>query len=74
MDEQWRTIDGFEGLYEVSDYGNVRRIKGGHGVQPYTQLRPRFLRNGYLSACLSRNDIPTVASLSAMGCCRERFG
>lgn len=26
--EQWKVIEGYEGLYEVSDFGNVRSIKG----------------------------------------------
>lgn len=29
MNEEWRDIKGFEGLYQVSNLGNVKRIKHG---------------------------------------------
>jgi len=29
MSEEWRDIKGFEGLYQVSNLGNVKRIKHG---------------------------------------------
>lgn len=32
VNEEWRPVVGFEGVYEVSDQGRVRRIKGGKGV------------------------------------------
>ena len=40
--EQWRDIEGYEGLYQVSDLGRVRRMpKGKIRVQ-------KAARNGYL--------------------------
>ncbi len=32
MEEQWRPVAGYEGIYEVSDLGRVRRIVGGSNV------------------------------------------
>jgi hypothetical protein len=31
--ERWRAAEGFEGFYEVSDLGNVRRIAAGQGTR-----------------------------------------
>lgn len=32
--ESWRPVKGFEGVYEISDYGNVRRILGEGKTRP----------------------------------------
>jgi HNH endonuclease/NUMOD4 motif-containing protein len=47
MSEQWRGVVGTEGLYEVSDLGNVRRV----GAAKNLKLRSNPHRSGYLSAC-----------------------
>jgi len=50
--EEWRAVAGYEGLYEVSDHGNVvRLLKGGRR----RQLRPGLCR-GYLRVCLSKGN------------------
>ena len=35
--QEWRPIPGYEGFYEVSSWGNVRRIKAGRGTRPGTE-------------------------------------
>jgi len=50
--ELWATIKGYEGLYEVSNYGNVRSLK--YGKIKY--LKPRN-DNGYYQVALSKNGI-----------------
>jgi hypothetical protein len=40
MSEQWREIQGYEGVYEVSDLGNVRRVKPASGTRPGSRLKP----------------------------------
>lgn len=60
--EIWRSIKGYEGLYEVSNCGNVRSVDR---IVTYSDGRKRlwkghFLKlvlraNGYLMCCLSRN-------------------
>lgn len=52
MDEQWRSVGGYEGLYEVSDYGNVRR----NG----RNLKPTDRGGGYLCVNLSKNNAPRL--------------
>jgi len=48
--EEWRAIPGYEGLYEVSDQGNVRRI-----VENSARLlRPSVSNSGYQTVSLSK--------------------
>lgn len=49
MIEEWRDVPGYEGLYEVSDQGRVRR--NGKILKPQTE------RWGYLHVFLSKNGI-----------------
>ncbi len=51
--ELWATIKGFEGLYEVSNYGNVRSLKFGK----IKYLKPADDGNGYYFVNLSKNGI-----------------
>lgn len=49
--ELWATIKGYEGLYEVSNYGNVRSLK--YGKIKY--LKPSNNGNGYNQVILCKN-------------------
>lgn len=51
MSRMWKPIPGFEGLYIVSDFGQVRGLKRGHC------LRPNRKRTGYLQVTLSRGGV-----------------
>lgn len=53
--EYWRPVVGFEGLYEVSNYGNVRSLnyRGKKGV--VNILSQRNHSKGYLTVCLRKN-------------------
>ena len=53
--EIWRDIDGYEGLYEVSDQGRVKSLekkvkhwRGGERIQKERILKPATAYNGYL--------------------------
>ena len=58
-DIEWRDVVGFEGRYEVSNYGHVRTIP--HYVDNHTGrillkarlLRPNVLQKGYLQVTIS---------------------
>ena len=56
--EQWRPICGYEGLYEISNFGNVRSITRIVGSGRLIQGQPirQFKRAGYWSARLSKNQ------------------
>ena len=49
----WKDIKNYEGLYEVSNYGNVRSLK--YGKIKY--LKPADDGNGYYFVNLSKNGI-----------------
>jgi hypothetical protein len=53
--EQWRPVVGFEGWYEVSTFGNVKRVRAGQGVARLGMpLRPGLDSWGYPQVCLNR--------------------
>lgn len=49
--EQWRDIDCYDGMYQVSDLGRVRSRKSGE----WKVLRARKLNSGYLTVGLSKD-------------------
>lgn len=53
--EEWRPVVGFEGIYEVSSCGRIRRVANGHGAVAGRMLSPNPNKKGYLRACLCRD-------------------
>jgi hypothetical protein len=55
--ENWKNIDDYEGIYEVSSNGKISRIvkSGGH-LNNRRILKNRIKGNGYYSVCLSTNN------------------
>ena len=53
MMEEWRAVPGYEGLYEVSNKGNVRNVRRN------TLLRLSKTNNGYIRISLCKNGIKT---------------
>ena len=51
MEEIWRDIDGYEGLYQVSNKGRVKSLK--YGKERI--LRPGWKTGGYLFVILCKN-------------------
>ena len=51
MMERWRDVQGYEGLYQVSDRGQVRNVKRGRVLKPHRQ------GNGYLQTMLAKNNV-----------------
>lgn len=47
-EEEWRPAVGFEGIYEVSESGAVRRLTAAQGTGPGKILKPFFDNHGYL--------------------------
>jgi len=54
MTEQWKDIDGYEGLYQVSDRGRAKRVAGGPSTHAGRILKPIKHPNGYLTVTLYR--------------------
>ena len=62
MKEIWKDVEGYEGLYQVSNLGRVKRITTGRVLKPLKHS------NGYLMVKLSKNSIvytKTIHSLVA---------
>lgn len=61
MKEIWKSIKGFEGLYEISNIGNVRSVdrlvnnKSGKSLKKGRQLKPH-ISNGYYGVILSKDN------------------
>lgn len=50
--ERWKAIEGYDGLYEVSDLGRVRSHKSGE----WKVLRPKKNNSGYLQVGLFKDE------------------
>lgn len=59
MTEQWRSVVGWEGLYEVSDAGRVRRVGKAAVLTP-------ALRNRYPRVTLSRGNAPSYCTVHVL--------
>lgn len=55
MSEIWKDIIGYEGIYQISDHGNVRLTKGNHKSPKGKILRHCVNGNGYHSVKLCKN-------------------
>jgi hypothetical protein len=61
--EEWRPIIGYEGLYEISNFGRVKSLAkvwytgnyNSRREKPETIMTPRFNGNGYHQALLRKN-------------------
>lgn len=54
--EEWRDVKGYEGLYQVSDWGNVRSLNYNH-TSTIKNLTLVNGKNGYLIVCLHKGAI-----------------
>lgn len=51
----WKPVKGYEGVYEVSNNGNVRRCNG-------KMLKPKVEKSGYVRFHLSKNNVAKSVS------------
>lgn len=60
--EIWRDIKGYEGKYQVSNFGNVRSLMyhNTKGIKRISLLKPATDGKGYLRCALSKNNILTT--------------
>ena len=54
---EWRAIPDFDGSYEASDAGEIRRIGRGRGVVPGRIIKPQPLPAGYLLYSLWQGNV-----------------
>lgn len=55
MNEEWRDIEGYEGLYQVSNLGRVKSLRDKNNKERELILKPKIMRNGYLKVDLCKN-------------------
>lgn len=55
MNELWKDVDGYEGLYQISNYGNIRRILDTNRSLD-RMLKIQHHSNGYQSIVLYKNN------------------
>src|SRR2546425_4678741 len=60
INEEWRPVVGYEGWYEVSNLGRVRRVKPGRRTRPGRILRHHLNSYGYPAICLYRSGVQRV--------------
>lgn len=56
IEEEFRSVKGYEGLYEVSNYGRVRSLKDNNGQARILVLKPSLDKDGYEHLQLYRNS------------------
>lgn len=54
--EIWKDITSYEGLYQVSNLGNIKRISGSAMCLKDRVLIIKTKPNGYCFVCLSKNN------------------
>lgn len=66
--ELWKDIDGFDGLYQISNLGQVRRI---YKTIPPKTLTPWITNNGYLQIDLGTRGRKSIHRLVADAFCER---
>lgn len=54
--EEWKTIEGYENKYLISNYGKVKSLIDRNGNKREKIRIPRIAKNGYLYLCLWKNS------------------
>lgn len=84
MEEIWKDIDGFEGYYQISDKGRIKRLKriikvrgDGSAILNDRILKPYIGNNGYLYIDLCVNNVrkrKLIHRLVAIAFCQNPNG
>ena len=71
INEEWRPVVGYEGYYEVSNYGNVRSVPRFRNKG--TLLKPSLDSHGYFMADLWKNNQRqlSIDACSILYCCNH---
>lgn len=56
----WKDVVGYEGIYQVSNIGQIKRILAAQGAQPNKLLSPTVEGSGYLCVHLYKNRKTTT--------------
>lgn len=77
VQEEWRAVVGYEGIYEVSSFGRVKRVAAGQGVKRLGQpMRVHVGANGYAKIRLNNQGgkshyVHALVATSFLGPCPD---
>lgn len=57
MEEVWKDVVGYEGLYKISDLGRVKSLPRNGTIPEERIMVNKLTKQGYITICLSKNDI-----------------
>lgn len=66
MNEIWRDVVGYEGLYQVSNIGRVKSLPRNGTIKEERILKPRITKNGYLYVHLRNGSISKYVKVHKM--------
>lgn len=62
----WKSVVNFEGIYSISNFGDVRRDAGGQGAIANKILKPVKNKKGYLTVSLHKDKKHTSATIASL--------
>ncbi len=66
--EQWKDVLGYEGLYQVSNIGNVKSLDrvDPSGHKRIGKEKAKTLRNGYLSTTIFKDGVSKICNINIL--------
>ena len=63
--EEWKDIKNYEGLYQISNFGNVKSLKkkAGHSTRCEKILKTHLDKDGYVYVTLCKNNKTHLATI-----------
>ena len=65
--EEWRPIEGYEGLYEVSNFGQVRSLIKGKLLKPTESFNGYYVVNLYLEKKPTTHNVHRLVAVTFLG-------
>lgn len=66
MYKQWHPVVGYEGWYEVSNHGDVKRVRPGKATRPGGILKQQVGRSGRLKVTLCKNSVQETIEVAKL--------
>lgn len=57
---EWKPVKDYEGIYEVSNQGDVKRVLASKGAKANRILKPAIGKNGYHGVILSAENVKSM--------------
>lgn len=69
MVEEWKDIEGYEGVYQISSIGRVKRLVDGFKVKACHLIHPYINNRGYVCVHLMSNGLRKAYSVHRLVAC-----